>query len=74
MGWIRLERLIMQSLAFDSEDLGATEEFLNDAYTHMQISNDSPQGVRTRIRRDVFGPVSLDRLYLGFDMAYDADP
>ncbi|NUP28290.1 MAG: helix-turn-helix transcriptional regulator [Nocardia sp.] len=64
----------MQSLVFDSEDLGATEEFLNDAYTHMQIGNDSPRGVRTRIRRDVLGPVSLDRLDLGFDMAYDADP
>lgn len=64
----------MQSLAFDSEDLGATEEFLNNAYTHMQIGSDSPQGVRTRIRRDILGPVSLDRLDLGFDMAYDADP
>ncbi|WP_416566648.1 helix-turn-helix transcriptional regulator [Nocardia testacea] len=64
----------MQSLAFDSEDLGATEAFLNDAYTRMQIGNDSPRGVRTRIRRDILGPVSLDRLDLGFDMAYDADP
>jgi AraC-like DNA-binding protein len=64
----------MQSLAFDSEDLGATEAFLNDAYTRMQIGNDSQRGVRTRIRRDMLGPVSLDRLDLGFDMAYDADP
>lgn len=64
----------MQTLAFDSEDLGSTEEFLNGAYTRMQIGNDSPRGVRTRIRRDLLGPVSLDRLELGFDMAYDADP
>ncbi|WP_327151901.1 helix-turn-helix transcriptional regulator [Nocardia sp. NBC_01329] len=64
----------MRSLVFDSEDLGATEEFLNDAYTHMEIGNDSPRSVRTRIRRDMLGPVSLDRLDLGFDMAYDADP
>jgi AraC-like DNA-binding protein len=68
------ERLLMQRLAFDSEDLGATEAFLNDAYTRMQIGNDSQRGVRTRIRRDMLGPVSLDRLDLGFDMAYDADP
>lgn len=64
----------MRSLVFDSEDLGATEAFLNDAYTRMQIGNDSPRGVRTRIRRNVLGAVSLDRLDLGFDMAYDAEP
>ena len=64
----------MQSLVFDSEDLGATEAFLNDAYTRMRIANDSSRGVRTRIRRDLLGTVSLDRLDLGFDMAYDADP
>ncbi|MGW0179482.1 helix-turn-helix transcriptional regulator [Nocardia sp. NPDC003345] len=64
----------MQTLAFDSEDLGATEEFLNNAYTKMRIGNDSPGAVRTRIRRDLLGPVSLDRLEFGFDMAYDAEP
>lgn len=64
----------MQNLAFDSEDLGATEEFLNSAYTRMRISNHGSATVRTRVRRDMLGPVSLDRLDLGFDMAYDAAP
>ncbi|MGN2636928.1 helix-turn-helix transcriptional regulator [Nocardia takedensis] len=64
----------MPDLTFDSADLAATEDFLNSAYTKMSIGNDSPTGVRTRIRRDLLGPVSLDRLDLGFDMAYDADP
>ncbi|MGW5316683.1 AraC family transcriptional regulator [Nocardia thailandica] len=64
----------MRNLAFDSGDLGATEEFLNSAYTRMQIGNSGPREVRTRIRREHLGPVSFDRIDLGFDMAYDADP
>lgn len=64
----------MQNLMFDSDNLGATEEFLNSAYTQMSIGNDSPTGVRTRVRREVLGQVSLDVLDLGFDMSYDADP
>ncbi|WP_459546775.1 helix-turn-helix domain-containing protein [Nocardia sp. X0981] len=64
----------MRNLAFESEDLGATEEFLNSAYTQMQIANPGSHRVRTRIRRNMLGPVSLDRLDLGFDMVYDAEP
>ncbi|MFC8047692.1 helix-turn-helix domain-containing protein [Nocardia sp. NPDC057353] len=64
----------MQNLTFDSTNLGETEEFLNRNYTSMQIGNDSPRAAEAHVRRDVLGPVSLDRLHLGFDMAYDADP
>ncbi|MBH0776802.1 helix-turn-helix domain-containing protein [Nocardia bovistercoris] len=63
----------MRNLLFDSYDLGATEDFLVDAYTSMSITDDSARGVRTRVRRDMLGPVSLDRLRFGFDMSYDAD-
>ncbi|MGV9675617.1 helix-turn-helix transcriptional regulator [Nocardia sp. NPDC003482] len=64
----------MRNLSFDSDDLTATEEFLNDAYTSMSIGNTGVRRVRTRIRRDMLGSVSLDRLDLGFDMSYDAEP
>ncbi|WP_054812679.1 helix-turn-helix transcriptional regulator [Nocardia arizonensis] len=64
----------MQNMTFDSEDLGATEDFLNRAYTPMSIGNDGSAQARAHIRRDMLGPVSLDRLDLGFDMSYDADP
>ncbi|MFD3745698.1 helix-turn-helix domain-containing protein [Nocardia sp. NPDC058633] len=64
----------MQSLDFESGDLAVTEEFLNSAYTRMQIGNDGPREVRTRIRREVLGPINFDQLDMGFDMAYDADP
>ncbi|MBF6244355.1 helix-turn-helix transcriptional regulator [Nocardia elegans] len=59
---------------FDSESLAATEQFLNRNYTTMEIGNATEVPVRSRIARDMLGQVSLDRLELGFDMSYDADP
>ncbi|MEV0354799.1 helix-turn-helix domain-containing protein [Nocardia sp. NPDC050697] len=64
----------MRSLTFDSTNLGETEEFLNRNYTSMRIGNDSSQATEAHVRRDLLGPVHLDRLHLGFDMAYDAAP
>lgn len=64
----------MRNLVFESDDLGATEEFLNSAYTRMRIGSNGPEKIRTRIRRDVLGAVNFDQLALGFDMAYDAQP
>ncbi|MVU83041.1 helix-turn-helix domain-containing protein [Nocardia sp. ET3-3] len=64
----------MRNLVFESDDLGATEDFLNSAYTKMSIGNDSPAGGSASIRRDMLGQVSLDRLDLRFAMRYDADP
>ncbi|MFR9749787.1 helix-turn-helix domain-containing protein [Nocardia sp. 004] len=64
----------MRSLIFDSTDLGATEQFLSEAYAGMRISSAGPKPVDTHISRDMLGEVSLDRIDLGFDMRYDADP
>ncbi|MFC8525954.1 helix-turn-helix domain-containing protein [Nocardia sp. NPDC057227] len=64
----------MRNLTFDSTNLSETEEFLNRNYTSMRIGNDSQSAPEAHVRRDMLGPVHLDRLHLGFDMAYDADP
>ncbi|GAA1162027.1 hypothetical protein GCM10009630_70400 [Kribbella jejuensis] len=60
-------------MLFESRDLGETEEFLNRAYTKMQIGGGSST-VRTRIARAAAGSISVDRLEIGFEMSYDADP
>lgn len=62
------------TVEFDSDSLAATEQFLNRNYTTMEIGNATEVPVRSRIARDMLGGVSLDRLELGFDMSYDADP
>ncbi|WP_067889137.1 helix-turn-helix transcriptional regulator [Nocardia vaccinii] len=61
-------------MKFNSGSLADTEEFLNRNYTTMQIGNATEGPIRSRITRDVVGTVSLDRLDVGFDMRYDADP
>jgi len=63
----------MESLVFESQDLGRTEEFLNRAYTKMQIGG-GPAGVRTRIARAAAESITVDRIDIGFEMSYDADP
>ncbi|WP_062998048.1 helix-turn-helix transcriptional regulator [Nocardia mikamii] len=62
------------TVEFDSDSLAATEQFLNRNYTTMEIGNTTEAPVRSRIARETLGGVSLDRLELGFDMSYDADP
>ncbi|MBB5916348.1 AraC-like DNA-binding protein [Nocardia transvalensis] len=62
------------AMEFDSGSLADTEQFLNRNYTTMQIGNAAEAPVHSHITRDVLGTVSLDRLKLGFDMSYDADP
>lgn len=62
------------TVQFESASLADTEEFLNRNYTTMHIGNAAETPVRSHITRDMLGSVSLDRLELGFDMAYDADP
>ncbi|MBF6209774.1 helix-turn-helix transcriptional regulator [Nocardia puris] len=64
----------MDSMTFDSDNLGATEEFLNANYTTMRIANVSESAVHTHITRDVLGEVSFDQLDLRFDMRYRAAP
>lgn len=64
----------MENFDFHSNDLGATEEFLISAYSPTRIGNDSPSQSSARIRRNVLGPISVDRLDLGFDMRYSTEP
>jgi AraC-like DNA-binding protein len=63
----------MESLVFESRDLGRTEEFLNRTYTKMQISG-SPADTRTRISRSAAESISVDKIDIGFEMGYDAAP
>ncbi|MET7279821.1 helix-turn-helix transcriptional regulator [Kribbella sp. NPDC005582] len=63
----------MESLKFESRDLEVTEAFLNRAYTKMRIGS-SDQDVSARISRQAVASISLDRLELGFEMRYEADP
>ena len=63
----------MESLVFESRDLGQTEEFLSRAYTKVQISG-SPGNTRTRISRAGAESISVDQIEIGFEMSYAADP
>ncbi|MEV0288372.1 MULTISPECIES: helix-turn-helix transcriptional regulator [unclassified Kribbella] len=63
----------MESLVFSSRDVADTEEFLNSAYTTMQIGSSS-EHFHAEVIRDVIASVSIDRIDIGFDMQYDADP
>lgn len=60
------------NLHFDSNDLGATEEFLVRAYTKMTIAAGEGESAAARIDRRWLGSVSFDELELGFHMSYDA--
>ncbi|MGW1065221.1 helix-turn-helix transcriptional regulator [Streptomyces aureus] len=64
----------MDSLEFDSDDLGVTEDFLSRAYARMRISSSTPGSARARIRRDAVPAVSIDELDLDFDMSYAVTP
>ncbi|GAA0593067.1 helix-turn-helix transcriptional regulator [Kribbella sandramycini] len=63
----------MESLKFESRDLESTEAFLNRAYTKMRIGSPGEQ-IRTRIEREAAGSITVDRLEIGFEMRYDANP
>lgn len=60
-------------MVFESRDLGRTEAFLNRAYTKMQIGG-AATDVSARISRASTDSISVDKLQIGFDMSYDADP
>ena len=63
----------MQTLDFDSTDLGESEEFLGKAYARMRIGTDSEVS-RTRVRRRWLGPVNFDDLDFNYQLSYDAAP
>lgn len=63
----------MTTLTFDSDDLGATEEFLSSTYTRMRLGS-SAERTRATISRADSGTVSVDDLTLDFVMSYNAEP
>lgn len=63
----------MTTLTFDSDDLGATEEFLSSTYTRMRLGS-SAENPKATISRSDSGTVSVDDLTLDFEMSYDAEP
>jgi AraC-like DNA-binding protein len=63
----------MNSLDFDSCDLGETEDFLVRNYTRMRIGANGEHR-RARIRRRWSGPVTFDELSFSYNMSYNADP
>ncbi|GAA4097728.1 hypothetical protein GCM10023066_41210 [Nocardioides kongjuensis] len=58
---------------FQSDGLEETEEFLSANYAPMRIGSTTASSP-TRIVRAVAPGVSVDRLELGFEMAYDVEP
>ncbi|GAA3541842.1 hypothetical protein GCM10022295_24850 [Streptomyces osmaniensis] len=64
----------VQTLTFDSDDMGRTEEFLSRAYARMRIGSGGTGTGRTRIERNAIDSVSVDELDLDFDMSYSVTP
>ncbi|MGW5638590.1 helix-turn-helix transcriptional regulator [Streptomyces sp. NPDC003832] len=64
----------MDSMVFESTDLGATEDFLCQAYARMSIGSTTPAASTARIRRDTTPSVSVDEIDLNFEMSYSVTP
>ncbi|MFE9673886.1 helix-turn-helix transcriptional regulator [Streptomyces sp. NPDC006259] len=64
----------MDTLFFDSDDLGRTEDFLSRAYARMRIGSGDPRAGRTRVSRAAMPSVTVDELDLGFEMSYSVMP
>ncbi|MEU8651700.1 helix-turn-helix transcriptional regulator [Streptomyces sp. NPDC048737] len=64
----------MDTLFFDSDDLGLTEDFLSRAYARMRIDSGGPDAGRTRVSRAAMPSVTVDELDLGFEMSYSVTP
>ncbi|MFI6874774.1 AraC family transcriptional regulator [Streptomyces sp. NPDC050400] len=62
----------METLDFDSSNLEVTEEFLSAAYTRMKLGSDA-EGARTRVTRDMIGPIGFDYLDIACDLSHEAD-
>jgi len=58
---------------FVGDDLPAIEEFLSHAYARVRIGS-STERPSARVTRQRIGSVSLDRLQIGFEMSFAADP
>ncbi|MCF4137249.1 helix-turn-helix transcriptional regulator [Streptomyces sp. Tue 6430] len=64
----------MDTLFFDSDDLGLTEDFLSRAYARMRIGSGGPEAGRARVSRAAMPSVTVDELDLGFEMSYSVTP
>lgn len=64
----------MDTLRFDSDDLGLTEQFLSQAYATMRIASSTPENSRARLARRSLPSVSIDELDLSFEMSYCVTP
>ncbi|MFE7167113.1 helix-turn-helix transcriptional regulator [Streptomyces sp. NPDC057616] len=64
----------MESLSFESDDLGATEDFLSRAYARMSIGSTTPDATHTRVTRTGIDAVSIDEIDLSFEMSYSVTP
>ncbi|MFR0353199.1 helix-turn-helix transcriptional regulator [Streptomyces sediminimaris] len=64
----------METLTFESDDLGATEDFLSRAYARMHIGSSTPDAGRARVSRTGIAPVSVDEIDLSFEMSYSVTP
>ncbi|WP_234543221.1 helix-turn-helix transcriptional regulator [Streptomyces shenzhenensis] len=64
----------MDSLVFESDDLGTTEDFLSQAYARMRIGSTTPGASTARVRRDATTSFSVDEIDLDFEMSYSVSP
>jgi AraC-like DNA-binding protein len=64
----------MDSLTFESDDLGETEEFLSHAYARMRIGSTTPAASTARVHRESTSSFSVDEIDLNFEMSYSVNP
>jgi AraC-like DNA-binding protein len=65
---------VMRAPVFDSKDVSEVRTFLAGAYTGVRIGGEGPPQAVGRLRRDLLGQVSLDRVRLGCDLSYECVP
>ncbi|MFJ9537102.1 helix-turn-helix transcriptional regulator [Streptomyces sp. NPDC101225] len=64
----------METLTFESDDLGVTEDFLSRAYARLRIGSTTPEAGRVRVTRTGVDAVSIDEIDLSFEMSYSVTP
>jgi AraC-like DNA-binding protein len=63
----------VQDVEFASDDLDATEDFLNRIYTRLRMSGDGERSSSHVVRRWL-GDINADRLTIDYNLAFDANP
>ncbi|BCI80590.1 hypothetical protein MTY66_22150 [Mycolicibacterium sp. TY66] len=64
----------MDTGIFESEDLGATEEFLGRRYAKMRLQTDDDDQTLLRHERQRAGTVSIDELHFTYSVGYAVNP